>query len=131
MKKILSITMMMVAMMVATFSLVSCSSDDDDNKKTVTYGMGFDEMESESIEEMAKISNTFQQAIGKVDGVKFTGLDSSEFIYSGSEDKIKEACKLAEGALANEAISGTYVFVVYKNNANKTNVYTYMVNVLK
>lgn len=32
MKKILSISMMMVAMMVATFSLVSCSSDDDDNK---------------------------------------------------------------------------------------------------
>jgi hypothetical protein len=130
MKKILSITMMMVAMMVATFSFSSCSSDDDDNK-TVTYGMGFDKVESSNLEEMAKISNTFQQAIGKVDGVKFTGLGSSEFIYSGSEDKIKEACKLAEGALANEAISGTYVFVVYKNNAKKTNVYTYMVNVLQ
>ena len=33
MKKILSITMMMVAMMVATFSFVSCSSDDDNTNQ--------------------------------------------------------------------------------------------------
>lgn len=93
--------------------------------------MGFDKVESSNLEEMAKISNTFQEAVGKVDGVKFTGLGGSEFIYSGSEDKIKDACKVAEGALANEAISGTYVFVVYKNDANRTTIYTYMKNVLK
>ncbi len=131
MKKILSITMMLVAIMVATVSFSSCSSNDDDNNKTVSYGMGFDKVESSNLEEMAKISNTFQEAVGKVDGVKFTGLGSSEFIYSGSEDKIKDACKVAEGALANEAISGTYVFVVYKNDANRTTIYTYTKNVLK
>ena len=131
MKKIVSITMMMVAIMVATFSFVSCGSDDDDNKKTVTYGMGFDTVESSSIEEMAKISNTFTEAVGKVDGVKFTGLGSSEFIYSGSEDKIVSACKIAEGALANEAIAGTYVFEVYRNDQNKTVIFTYTANVLE
>ena len=37
MKKIVSITMMMVAIMVATFSFVSCGSDDDNNDNKNQY----------------------------------------------------------------------------------------------
>ena len=115
----------------AVFS--SCSKSDDDGG-VASYSMGFSKMETHTLDaltEMKKIENAFHTEIGKVDGVKFTGLGGSEFIYSGSEDKIKDACKVAEGALANEAISGTYVFVVYKNDANRSNVYTYQVNVLE
>lgn len=129
-----SIVWMFAAILICGLTVTaftSCKSDDDDKNKTVTYGMGFDKVESSSLEEMAKIENTFRDAVGKVDGVKFTGLGNSEFIYSGDESKITAACKVAEGALANEAISGTYVFVVYRNEVGKSNVYTYMVNVLQ
>lgn len=132
MKKFLSISMMLVAIMVATVCFSSCGSDDDNNdNRTVSYGMGFSKMDSKYGDETLIIPNTFREAIGKVDGVKFTGLGNSEFIYSGSVDNIITACKAAEAALANEAIKGTYVYNVYKDDVNRTVIYTYMANVLE
>ena len=108
-------------------SLSSCKSDSNDDFDTNTYGMGFSKVDGD-LTEMATIDNAFLKAVGAVNGVKFTGLGESEFIYSGDPSNIVAACKTAEASLANEAIKGIYVYEVFKRNASKTVIYTYQVN---
>ena len=108
-------------------SLSSCKSDSNDDSDTNTYGMAFSKVDGD-LTGMAKIENTFKDAVGKVNGVKFTGGSEGEFIYDGDPSNIVAACKTAEASLANEAIKGTYVYEVFKRNASKTVIYTYQVN---
>ena len=102
-------------------SLSSCKSDSNDDSDTNSKVDG-------DLTGMAKIENTFKDAVGKVNGVKFTGGSEGEFIYDGDPSNIVAACKTAEASLANEAIKGTYVYQVFKRNASKTVIYTYQVN---
>ena len=111
-------------------SLSSCKSDSNDDFDTNTYGMGFSKVDGD-LTEMTTISKAFLNAVGTVNGVKFTGLGESDFIYAGDPSNIVAACKTAEASLANEAIKGTYVYEVFKRNASKTVIYTYQVNTLK
>ena len=108
-------------------SLSSCKSDSNDDSDTNTYGMAFSKVDGD-LTGMAKIENTFKDAVSKVNGVKFTGGSEGEFIYAGDPSNIVAACKTAEASLANEAIKGTYVYQVFKRNASKTVIYTYQVN---
>lgn len=109
-------------------SLSSCKSDSNDDFDTNTYGMGFSKVEGGDFNGMATIENTFKGAVGKVNGVNFTGGSEGEFIYAGDPSNIVAACKTAEASLANEAIKGLYVYEVFKRNASKTVIYTYQVN---
>ena len=114
----------------AVFS--SCSKSDDDGGVT-SYSMGFSKFETHTLDattEMKKIENAFHTEIAKVDGVKFTGLETSTFIYSGSESNIKAACEKAEASLKNEAFDkkNKYVYEVSKNG---NPIYTYTVNALQ
>ena len=105
-------------------SLSSCKSDDNDT--IVTYSMGIDKMSSSSLEvlsEMSLVENTFKDAVGKVDGVKFTGLGSSTFLYSGDQANIVAACKAAEAGLANQAFQSAIVYKVWRGESA---IYTYM-----
>lgn len=111
-------------------SLSSCKSDSNDDFDTNNYGMGFSKVDGD-LTEMATIDKAFLNAVGTVNGVKFTGLGESDFIYAGDPSNIVAACKTAEASLANEAIKGTYVYEVFKRNASKTVIYTYQVNTLK
>ena len=52
-------------------SLSSCKSDSNDDSDTNTYGMAFSKVDGD-LTGMAKIENTFKDAVGKVNGVKFT-----------------------------------------------------------
>ena len=108
-------------------SLSSCKSDSNDDSDTNTYGMAFSKVDGD-LTGMAKIENTFKDAVSKVNGVKFTGGSEGEFIYAGDPSNIVAACKTAEASLANEAIKGIYVYEVFKRNASKTVIYTYQVN---
>lgn len=111
-------------------SFSSCKSDDNDNS-VVTYSMGIDSYSSSSLnflEEIQFIENTFQEAVSKVDGVKFTGLGSSTFIYSGGDANIVAACKAAEAGLANKVFESEITFRVHRG---ETAIYTYMTNGLK
>ena len=108
-------------------SLSSCKSDSNDDFDTNTYGMGFSKVNGD-LTEMATIDNAFRNAVGAVNGVKFTGLGENEFIYAGDPSNIVAACKTAEASLANEAIKGIFVYQVFKRNASKTVIYTYQVN---
>ena len=108
-------------------SLSSCKSDSKDDSDTNTYGMGFSKVNGD-LTEMATIDNAFRNAVGAVNGVKFTGLGENEFIYAGDPSNIVAACKTAEASLANEAIKGIFVYQVFKRNASKTVIYTYPVN---
>ncbi len=110
-------------------SLSSCKSDDNDT--TVSYSMGIDKMSSSSLEvlsEMSLIENTFKDAVGKVDGVKFTGLGSSTFLYSGDQANIVAACKAAEAGLANRAFESAIVYKVWRGESA---IYTYMTKELE
>jgi len=114
----------------AVFS--SCSKSDDDGGVT-SYSMGFSKMETHTLDaltEMSKIQNAFHTEIAKVDGVKFTGLESSTFIYSGSESNIKAACEKAEASLMNEAFAKENIFV-YQVSKNGNAIYTYTVNAVQ
>ena len=111
-------------------SLSSCKSDSNDDFDTNNYGMGFSKVDGD-LTEMATIDKAFLNAVGTVNGVKFTGLGESDFIYAGDPSNIVAACKTAEASLANEAIKGIYVYEVFKRNASKTVIYTYQVNTLK
>ena len=108
-------------------SLSSCKSDSKDDSDTNTYGMGFSKVNGD-LTEMATIDNAFRNAVGAVNGVKFTGLGENEFIYAGDPSNIVAACKTAEASLANEAIKGIFVYQVFKRNASKTVIYNYEVN---
>ena len=110
-------------------SLSSCKSDSKDDSDTNRYGMGFSKVDGDPTG-MATIDNAFFNAVGAVNGVKFTGQGESEFIYDGDPSNIVAACKTAEASLANEAIKGTYEYQVFKRNASKSVIYTYQVNVL-
>lgn len=110
-------------------SLSSCKSDDNDT--IVTYSMGIDKMSSSSLEvlsEMSLVENTFKDAVGKVDGVKFTGLGSSSFLYSGDQANIVAACKAAEAGLANQAFQSAIVYKVWRGESA---IYTYMTKSLE
>lgn len=110
-------------------SLSSCKSDDNDT--IVTYSMGIDKMSSSSLEvlsEMSLVENTFKDAVGKVDGVKFTGLGSSTFLYSGDQANIVAACKAAEAGLANQAFQSAIVYKVWRGESA---IYTYMTKELE
>ncbi len=110
-------------------SLSSCKSDDNDT--IVTYSMGIDKMSSSSLEvlsEMSLVENTFKDAVGKVDGVKFTGLGSSSFLYSGDQANIVAACKAAEAGLANQAFQSAIVYKVWRGESA---IYTYMTKELE
>ena len=114
----------------AVFS--SCSKSDDDGGVT-SYSMGFSKMETytlDALTEMSTIQNAFHTEIAKVDGVKFTGLESSTFIYSGSESNIKAACEKAEASLKNEAFAKENIFV-YQVSKNGNAIYTYTVNAVQ
>ena len=114
----------------AVFS--SCSKSDDDGG-VASYSMGFSKMETStisSLDEMKKIENAFHTEIGKVDGVNFTGLGSSTFIYSGSDSNIKAACEKAEASLKNEAFAKENMYV-YQVSKNGNAIYTYTVNGLQ
>lgn len=110
-------------------SLSSCKSDDNDT--IVSYSMGIDKMSSSSLEvlsEMSLVENTFKDAVGKVDGVKFTGLGSSTFLYSGDQANIVAACKAAEAGLANQAFQSAIVYKVWRGESA---IYTYMTKELE
>ena len=114
----------------AVFS--SCSKSDDDGGVT-SYSMGFSKMETHTLDaltEMSKIQNAFHTEIAKVDGVKFTGLESSTFLYSGSESNINAACEKAEASLMNEAFAKENIFV-YQVSKNGNAIYTYTVNAVQ
>ena len=114
----------------AVFS--SCSKSDDDGG-VASYSMGFSKMETStisSLDEMKKIENAFHTEIAKVDGVNFTGLGSSTFIYSGSDSNIKAACEKAEASLKNEAFAKENMYV-YQVSKNGNAIYTYTVNGLQ
>ena len=84
----------------------------------------------DALTEMSKIQNAFHTEIAKVDGVKFTGLESSTFLYSGSESNIKAACEKAEASLMNEAFAKENIFV-YQVSKNGNAIYTYTVNAVQ
>ena len=114
----------------AVFS--SCSKSDDDGG-VASYSMGFSKMETStisSLDEMKKIENAFHTEIAKVDGVNFTGLGSSTFIYSGSDSNIKAACEKAEASLKNEAFDKGNMYI-YQVSKNGSAIYTYTVNGLQ
>ena len=130
-----SICWMLTAILVCSLTAAvfsSCSKSDDDGGVT-SYNMAFSILDTHTLnafDEMKKIQNAFHTEIAKVDGVKFTGLESSTFIYSGSESNIKAACEKAEASLKNEAFAkeNRYVYEVSKNgNA----IYTYTVNAVQ
>ena len=96
-------------------SLSSCKSDSNDDSDTNTYGMAFSKVDGD-LTGMAKIENTFKDAVSKVNGVKFTGGSEGEFIYAGDPSNIVAACKTAEASLANEAIKITAIHIIKKNS---------------
>lgn len=126
---------MLTAILVCSLTaavFTSCSKSDDDNG-VATYSMGFSKMETSTTDflaEMTKIENAFHNEIAKVDGVNFTGLESSTFIYSGSESNIKAACEKAEASLMNEAFAKGNMYV-YQVSKNGNAIYTYTVNALQ
>ena len=126
---------MLTAILVCSLTaaiFTSCSKSDDDGG-VASYSMGFSKMETHTLDaltEMSKIKNAFHTEIAKVDGVKFTGLESSTFIYSGSESNIKAACEKAEASLKNEAFAKENIFI-YEVSKNGNAIYTYTVNALQ
>ena len=125
------LTAILVCSLTATV-FTSCSKSDDDGG-VVSYSMGFSKMETytlDALTEMSTIQNAFHTEIAKVDGVKFTGLESRTFLYSGSESNIKAACEKAEASLKNEAFDKKNIYI-YEVSKNGNAIYTYTVNAVQ
>lgn len=112
------LTLMAIAILTLTFT--GCS-DDDDSVTKVTYTYEFSDIQpsnSDFLEEMSKIENTFKSALG---------ITGSPFIKTGTEEEcdrqVREACQKAFDSLKDEAWQGDYVFKVMNVGTNKE-VYT-------
>ena len=101
------LTMMAVAIL--TFTFTACS-DDDDPVTEVTYTYGFSSMSAshpDFLEEMGKIENAFQSALG-ITGKLFTKKGTIE----ECDKQVYEACRKAFDSLKSEAWQGDYTFQV-------------------
>ena len=100
---------MMVAMTILAFTFTACS-DDDNIENEVTYTYGFAEMSAshpDFLEEMGKIENAFQSALG-ITGKLFTKKGTIE----ECDKQVYEACRKAFDSLKSEAWQGDYTFQV-------------------
>mgnify|MGYP000755623126 CR=1 FL=1 len=100
---------MMVAMAVFACTFTACS-DDDNIENEVTYTYGFAEMSAshpDFLEEMGKIENAFQSALG-ITGKLFTKKGTIE----ECDKQVYEACRKAFDSLKSEAWQGDYTFQV-------------------
>lgn len=100
---------MMAAMAIFSFIFTACS-DDEDADNEVTYTYGFPEMSASHpnfIEEMGKIENAFQSALG-ITGKLFTKKGTIE----ECDKQVYEACRKAFDSLKSEAWQGDYTFQV-------------------
>lgn len=97
--KKMSALLTMMAVAILTFTFTACS-DDDDPVTEVTYTYGF-------LEEMGKIENAFQSALG-ITGKLFTKKGTIE----ECDKQVYEACRKAFDSLKSEAWQGDYTFQV-------------------
>ena len=91
-------------------SLFTACSDDDDPVTEVTYTYGFSSMSAshpDFLEEMGKIENAFQSALG-ITGKLFTKKGTIE----ECDKQVYEACRKAFDSLKSEAWQGDYTFQV-------------------
>ena len=95
----MSALLTMMAVAILTFTFTACS-DDDDPVTEVTYTYGF-------LEEMGKIENAFQSALG-ITGKLFTKKGTIE----ECDKQVYEACRKAFDSLKSEAWQGDYTFQV-------------------
>ena len=94
---------------ILTFTFTACS-DDDDPVTEVTYTYGFSSMSAshpDFLEEMRKIENAFQSALG-ITGKLFTKKGTIE----ECDKQVYEACRKAFDSLKSEAWQGDYTFQV-------------------
>lgn len=107
--KKMSALLTMMAVAILTFTFTACS-DDDDPVTEVTYTYGFSSMSAshpDFLEEMGKIENTFQSALG-ITGKLFTKKGTIE----ECDKQVYEACRKAFDSLKSEAWQGDYTFQV-------------------
>ena len=100
---------MVLAAMFCAFTFTACS-DDEDTDNEVTYTYGFAEMSAshpDFLEEMGKIENAFQSALG-ITGKLFTKKGTIE----ECDKQVYEACRKAFDSLKSEAWQGDYTFQV-------------------
>jgi uncharacterized lipoprotein YmbA len=119
MKKILSITMMMVAIMVATFSFVSCSSDDDKNNGyRLEVSLKIEEASGLTPEQREKLEF---DAAKKSDNVNYPSDEAAQtatgMVVSAMAEELKnQASQLGDAVL-------TYTIKCVKSNG--TQIITY------
>lgn len=105
----MSALLTMMAVAILTFTFTACS-DDDDPVTEVTYTYGFSSMSAshpDFLEEMGKIENAFQSALG-ITGKLFTKKGTIE----ECDKQVYEACRKAFDSLKSEAWQGDYTFQV-------------------
>lgn len=101
--KKMSALLTMMAVAILTFTFTACS-DDDDPVTEVTYTYGFSSMSAshpDFLEEMGKIENAFQSALG-ITGKLFTKKGTIE----ECDKQVYEACRKAFDSLKSEAWQG-------------------------
>ena len=94
---------------ILTFTFTACS-DDEDIENEVTYTYVFTEISAshpDFLEEMGKIENAFQSALG-ITGKLFTKKGTIE----ECDKQVYEACRKAFDSLKSEAWQGDYTFQV-------------------
>ena len=99
----------LMAAAILTFTFTACS-DDEDIENEVTYTYVFTEISAshpDFLEEMGKIENAFQSALG-ITGKLFTKKGTIE----ECDKQVYEACRKAFDSLKSEAWQGDYTFQV-------------------
>ena len=106
-------TMLMIALFCLPFALSSCN-DDEDDVVNVNYSIGFDDVHTSDMSELAKIESAY---------VKALGVNSGEFVYTGTisecEQKVIANCKKAEMDVNGMELKGQYKVVILNYNTAK------------
>lgn len=107
--KKMSALLTMMAVAILTFTFTACR-DNDDPVTEVTYTYGFSKVSASHpgfLEEMRKIENAFQSALG-ITGKPFT----KKGTIKECDKQVYEACRKAFDSLKVEAWKGDYTFQV-------------------
>lgn len=100
--------------LIGMFAMLLSACSDDDKTVSVTYSMGFENVQSSSISDLSVIENAYKNALG---------VDNTTFVLEGTIDecdqKVVGTCRNAENALKTQTWSGSYTFEVTNRNSGK------------
>lgn len=101
--------------LIGMFAMLLSACSDDDKTVSVTYSMGFENVQSSSISDLSVIENAYKNALG---------VDNTTFVLEGTieecDQKVVETCRNVENTLKTQTWSGSYTFEVNNQNSGKT-----------